>query len=81
MRKKIIEKLKEKQIIQGGMGAGVSNYRLAQTVANHPSKKTLGVISGVALEQIQLRRLQQGNEEVRDILLEYPDREIGRAHV
>ena len=34
-------------IIQGGMGAGVSNYRLAQAVSKLGE---LGVVSGTALD-------------------------------
>ena len=45
-------------IIQGGMGAGVSNWRLAQAVAQLGQ---LGVVSGTALDQILARRLQDGD--------------------
>ena len=45
-------------IIQGGMGAGVSNWRLAQAVS---SEGQLGVVSGTALDQILVRRLQDGD--------------------
>lgn len=45
-------------IIQGGMGAGVSNYRLAQAVSKLGG---LGVVSGTALDQIFVRRLQDGD--------------------
>lgn len=77
----LLERIKERSIIQGGMGAGVSNYNLARTVATHPSKKALGVVSGVALEQIQLRRLQQGNEEVAEALLQFPDYDFAKSIV
>lgn len=46
------------EIIQGGMGAGVSNWRLANTVARLGQ---LGVVSGTALDTILLRRLQDGD--------------------
>jgi len=46
------------KIIQGGMGAGVSNWRLAQAVSKAGQ---LGVVSGVALDQIFARRLQDGD--------------------
>jgi nitronate monooxygenase len=49
---------KHPQIIQGGMGAGVSNWRLAQAVSRTGQ---LGVVSGTALEQILARRLQDGD--------------------
>jgi nitronate monooxygenase len=45
-------------IIQGGMGAGVSNWRLAQAVSRHGQ---LGVVSGTALDEIFVRRLQDGD--------------------
>src|ERR1700676_2778574 len=45
-------------IIQGGMGAGVSNWRLAQAVSQLGQ---LGVVSGTALDQIFVRRLQDGD--------------------
>jgi nitronate monooxygenase len=45
-------------IIQGGMGAGVSNWRLAQAVSRLGQ---LGVVSGTALDEILVRRLQDGD--------------------
>jgi nitronate monooxygenase len=45
-------------IIQGGMGAGVSSWRLAQAVSRLGQ---LGVVSGTALEVILARRLQDGD--------------------
>ncbi len=45
-------------IIQGGMGAGVSNWQLAQAVSQTGQ---LGVISGTALDAIFSRRLQLGD--------------------
>jgi nitronate monooxygenase len=46
------------RIIQGGMGVGVSNWRLAQAVSRLGQ---LGVVSGTAIEQIFARRLQDGD--------------------
>jgi nitronate monooxygenase len=46
------------KIIQGGMGAGVSSWRLARAVS---SLGQLGVVSGTALDQILVRRLQDGD--------------------
>jgi nitronate monooxygenase len=54
------------RIIQGGMGAGVSNWRLAQAVA---LTGQLGVVSGTALACILARRLQMGD----------PDNQMRRA--
>jgi nitronate monooxygenase len=45
-------------IIQGGMGAGVSDWRLARAVA---CQGQLGVVSGTALDTILVRRLQAGD--------------------
>lgn len=45
-------------IIQGGMGAAVSDYRLANAVSSHGQ---LGVVSGTALDAILARRLQTGD--------------------
>jgi nitronate monooxygenase len=50
--------LKRPIIIQGGMGAGVSHWRLARTVSRLGQ---LGVVSGTALEVILARRLQDGD--------------------
>jgi nitronate monooxygenase len=46
-------------VIQGGMGAGVSNWRLARTVSELGQ---LGVVSGTALDFIVARRLQDGDK-------------------
>lgn len=46
------------RIIQGGMGAGVSNWVLARAVA---SRGQLGVVSGTGLDCIVVRRLQDGD--------------------
>lgn len=46
------------RIIQGGMGVGVSNWRLAQAVSGAGQ---LGVVSGTALDQLFARRLQDGD--------------------
>src|SRR3974390_1050450 len=45
-------------IIQGGMGAGVSSWRLARAVSQLGQ---LGVVSGTALDSILARRLQDGD--------------------
>src|ERR1700687_3475784 len=46
------------RIIQGGMGVGVSNWRLAQAVSKLGQ---LGVVSGTALDQVFVRRLADGD--------------------
>src|SRR6202041_151334 len=47
------------KVIQGGMGVGVSNWRLANTVANLGQP---GVVSGTALDQLFVRRLADGDQ-------------------
>jgi nitronate monooxygenase len=46
------------KIIQGGMGVGVSGWRLARAVS---ALGQLGVVSGTALDQVFARRLQDGD--------------------
>jgi nitronate monooxygenase len=62
-------------IIQGGMGAGVSSWKLARAVS---SLGQLGVVSGIALDQILARRLQDGDGDgsVRHALENFPVREM-----
>lgn len=45
-------------LIQGGLGVGVSNWRLARAVS---ALGHLGVVSGTALDQVLVRRLQDGD--------------------
>jgi nitronate monooxygenase len=47
------------RIIQGGMGVGVSNWRLANAVSKLGQ---LGVVSGTALDQLFVRRLADGDQ-------------------
>lgn len=47
------------RIIQGGMGIGVSNWRLAQAVSKLGQ---LGVVSGTALDSLFVRRLADGDQ-------------------
>jgi nitronate monooxygenase len=47
------------KVIQGGMGVGVSNWRLANAVSRLGQ---LGVVSGTALDQLFVRRLADGDE-------------------
>lgn len=58
-------------VIQGGMGAGISNWRLARTVSELGQ---LGVVSGTALDVIVARRMQDGDEggHVRRALSAFP---------
>ena len=58
-------------IIQGGMGVGVSGWRLARAVA---MTGHLGVVSGVALDAVLARRLQGGDPDgdARRALARFP---------
>ncbi|KAB8181044.1 nitronate monooxygenase [Microbispora catharanthi] len=58
-------------LIQGGMGVGVSGWRLARAVA---SAGQLGVVSGTALDVTLARRLQQGDPggHLRRALARFP---------
>lgn len=68
------------KIIQGGMGVAISNWRLAQTVSKLGQ---LGVVSGVALEIVMVRRLQDGDEggHVRRALQAFPFPDMARRAV
>jgi len=59
------------KIIQGGMGTGVSNWRLAQAVSRLGQ---LGVVSGTGLDHVLVRRLQDGDPEghIRRALSHFP---------
>ena len=48
------------QIIQGGMGVGVSGWRLARAVSQAGQ---LGVVSGTGLDTVFVRRLQDGDPD------------------
>jgi nitronate monooxygenase len=58
-------------IIQGGMGVGVSSWRLANAVARNGQ---LGVVSGTALDLVFARNLQQGDSDghLRRALRHFP---------
>ena len=71
-------------IIQGGMGVGVSDWRLAGAVARAGG---LGVVSGTALDAVLARRLQTGDRggHLREALGAFPfpdvaERIIGRYY-
>ena len=58
-------------IIQGGLGVGVSDWRLARAVS---LRGQLGVVSGTALDTVMVRRLQDGDVggHVRRAMAEFP---------
>lgn len=61
----------EPLIIQGGMGIGVSNWLLAKAVS---LQGQLGVVSGTALDNVLVRRLQDGDlgGHIRRALEQFP---------
>lgn len=65
-------------IIQGGMGIGISNWRLARTVSGLGQ---FGVVSGTAIEQVVARRLQMGDPggHMRRALDAFPVPELAEA--
>lgn len=62
-------------IIQGGMGVGVSGWRLARAVSLHGQ---LGVVSGTALDALLTRQLQDGDPggHLRRAMAAFPDAEV-----
>ena len=60
-------------VIQGGMGAAISNWRLARAVARCGQ---LGVVSGVGLDTILVRRLEDGDPDghMRRAMAQFPIR-------
>lgn len=62
-------------IIQGGMGVGVSGWRLAKAVSQHGQ---LGVVSGTAMDLLLTRQLQLGDigGHLRRALAAFPYPEI-----
>lgn len=65
------------RIIQGGMGIGVSGWRLARTVA---STGNLGVVSGTCLDTLLVRVLQDGDKEglARGAAAKFPNQELAQ---
>ena len=65
------------RIIQGGMGVGVSNWRLAQAVSKVGQ---LGVVSGTALDTLFVRRLVDGDKggHMRRAIDAFPFQEMAK---
>lgn len=65
------------QLIQGGMGIGVSNWNLAREVS---ASGQLGVISGTSLDSVLARRLQDGDPggHMRRALAAFPFQDTAR---
>jgi NAD(P)H-dependent flavin oxidoreductase YrpB (nitropropane dioxygenase family) len=56
-----MEFLQNVKLIQGGMGAYVSNWRLAKAVATEKPGITAGTVSGTGLDVVYVRLLQLGD--------------------
>ncbi len=65
-------------VIQGGMGIGVSNWRLARSVSR---RGHLGVVSGTVLDSLFVRRLQDGDlgGHLRRAMESFPLPEVSAA--
>src|SRR5471030_677533 len=63
------------RIIQGGMGVGISGWRLAKAVS---SLGQLGLVAGTALDRVMIRRLQSGDPggHIRRALDHFPFRDM-----
>ena len=66
------------RVIQGGMGVGVSNWRLAQAVGRTGQ---MGVVSATVIDTLMVRRLQDGDPDgdTRRALAHFPDQRIAEA--
>lgn len=74
-------------LIQGGMGAGISNWEMARAVAvagEKLGKSVLGVVSGTGLPTIMVGRLRRGDANAKRALEEFDKKtglEIGKEIV
>lgn len=66
------------QIIQGGMGVAVSDWKLAKAVSSHGG---MGVVSGTAIDAVFIRRLESGDigGHVRRALAAFPNQATAQA--
>lgn len=71
MRSSSVPRTPLPRVIQGGMGIGVSNWRLANAVSRLGQ---LGIVSGTAIDTVFVRRLQDGDPggHVRRALAHFP---------
>jgi NAD(P)H-dependent flavin oxidoreductase YrpB (nitropropane dioxygenase family) len=67
-------------VVQGGMGIGVSAWRLARAVAR---RGQLGVVSGTGLDTVIARRLQDGDAggHVRRAIARFPFPRVGEEAI
>ena len=72
----------EPELIQGGMGVGVSSWQLARSVAEtgeRIGRPVLGVVSGIGLATIIILRLRKGDSNTRRALEAFPVPEIAQG--
>jgi nitronate monooxygenase len=72
----------EPELIQGGMGVGISNWELARAVAvagEELGKPVLGVVSGTGLAITMVLRLRKGDENTRRGLEAFPVPEMAET--
>lgn len=60
------------RIIQGGMGVAISDWRLARAVS---LTGQLGVVSGTGIDNLLVRRLQDGDPDTLRALAHFPDQD------
>jgi len=73
---------KEPELIQGGMGVGISNWELARSVAEageRLGRPVLGVVSGTGLAITMVLRLRKGDPNTRRALEAFCVPEIGHG--
>lgn len=66
------------EVIQGGMGAAISNWRLANAVAR---RGQLGVVSGVGLDTLLVRRMlaDENSARLKQAIAQFPIRHAATA--
>src|SRR3990172_5134110 len=72
----------EPELIQGGMGVGISSWELARAVARAGEKldrRVLGVVSGVGLAITMVLRLRRGDRNMRRALEAFCVQEIAQG--
>ena len=72
----------EPELIQGGMGVGISSWQLARSVAEageNIGRPVLGVVSGIGLATTMVVRLRNGDSSTRRALEAFPVPEIAQG--
>ncbi len=66
------------EIIQGGMGIGVSTWELAKAVSK---QNQMGVVSGTAIDSVIIRRLQLGDPggDIRRAMSHFPLQDVAES--